>query len=384
LNTVIKNFKEWSLLEAAAAATGPVFFLSAATSASNVGPDLAANLGVKPDTLYTITFPGKDILTALQTFASREGTKFGKTMVIDAGTPTAKGQDVLEIGGTRIEEAGSAVFTKSQTPSITTIKASNNGLLVLARLAGGLDFLQKTRAITPASAADWAISLNLGGQVNVDESRGYTAWYAKLPSDSNEIGLTDIGNTIARVVSQAILKGSKLPTGQSAEAFINQQDPKNKEIFDLYIKDSADPIGSVSAMAVKAMMNREILPNSEFNSQAANALLQKFINGATTNLIFPKRDDQLVMLTPAGETAFAQICETAVNSILPTSAPAGFKAVPSELISSYSGLVKQMFGTRFKTKDNFNWVQKIHQYAAAKPGVGSTGSVKKQQAEGEI
>ncbi len=384
MNSIIKNFKDWSVLEATAASTSPVFFASAKTSASNIQPDLAAGLGVKPDTLYTVTFPGKDLATALISAASREGSKFGKSLAIDAGSPVKPGTDILEIGGQSLEETGTAVVSKAQAAGITSVKASNNGLLALMRLGKALAIVQNRLKISPSTSANWAVGLTLGGQVEAAGSRETSIWYAKLPTEDGEIGLTDIGNTVSRVIALTALAGSKTAAGKSAEVFINQADPKTRDLYEKYVKGQADPIASVIDLAVKTMAGREILPNSAPSSQAANDLLKQFIAAQSANLVMPKREDQTVKLTSAGEAAFAKICDAAVNSVLPTAAPTDFPGVPADLISSYAGLVKLMFGARFNKPENFDWVQTAHQYTTSAPTVGSKGSVKSQKAEGEI
>ena len=212
MNSIIKNFKDWSLLEAAAP-SGSIFFASAATSASNVKPKLAADLGCKSDILYTITFPGKDLLSALLAFNDRDGAKFGKSLAIDAGTPVKPGTDVMEIAGTKVEESGNVTIAKAQAAGITSIKASNNGLLVLDRLAEGISAIADLIKAQPNAATNWAISLNLGGSIEDNSSRGYSVWYAKLPTAENEQTLSDFGNTIARAIAIAILNGSKTKTG---------------------------------------------------------------------------------------------------------------------------------------------------------------------------
>jgi hypothetical protein len=383
VNSLIKNFRDWHLLESAAPG-GSVFFVSSGTSSSNVQAKLAADLGCKPDILYTITFPGKDLLGALLSFYKRDGSKFGKSLKIDVGTQVNPGTDMLEIGTQRIAETGNVMITLSQATGITSMKASNNGLLAIQRLAEGIAAVKDLLNAQPSAAANWALSLTLGGNIEDNSSRGYSVWYAKLPNAQGDQSLTDLAKTIATVTATAILNGSKSKTGASAAAFLNLKDSQINADYTMYVKGKADPLAELMPTMVKVLRNRKILSNPTASSQAASGLLAKFIADQAVNLKFPTGSSQFITLTSAGVDAFAKICEAVINSVLPVTGPANFPNVPADLILSYSGLVKLMFGGRFKTAEYFDWVQQAHTYTNSTAKTGTTGAASSQKAEGEI
>jgi hypothetical protein len=196
---IIKNYSNWlneDLAQQAAVPAQPaadgIAFIAASASASNLAD--ATKFGFKKDMVYTMTMRDLGMLRFLDT----DGSKFGGpstqnstnpqgqptaakiTINLDSTTKVAKpGDDMLEINGKKIYEAGTLLIKKAEMSGPITIKASNNGMLLLIRFGNALADMETKFKFYIGNCKNFAAKFTLGKAVAEADARGFTYYWAK-------------------------------------------------------------------------------------------------------------------------------------------------------------------------------------------------------------
>jgi len=376
---LIKGYNNWlveSLNEETVVgqpAIEAVTFVSASSSASNLGPTLAAQLGVKNNLLYTIQI--KQLSYLIFIF---QDSKFGgdiaisKGITIDAGTPIQAGQDILEINGKKITETGSIVFTKAELTGPITIKASGNGLLTLIRFGEGLSKMAGIHKNYLGSSKDWAARFALGGNVQEKDSRGFSYWFAK-PGELNADS-----SSIAMVVAMAMVKAAGF------EDRIAVSDPVFSGWYKAMIagKTPQETIKTLTDNTARSLEKRMMLAqNPAGDATAAWNIANPF------SLVNPPEDwaNGKVKLLPAGAKALEPIVDAIAKAITPIAPPPGFGAESQAVFTAYSQMINAgLVSKRSNVAYWFAAVQEIKAWgpAASRPGQAGQGGA--QQGEGQF
>ena len=377
---LIKKYGEW-LNEAAESVTpakpatdtpNGVTFISASSSASNVTPALAQKMGVEANKLYTIQLKSIGQLASIYNDGRFGGDK-AKTsgIVFDpaAATPTKPGEDILEINGKRITEAGSIIFTKAELAGKpVTIKASGNGLLNLLRMGEGIQVMYTTHKNSLVMSKDYAMRFAIGGNVAEKDSRGFSYWFAKpgqLEADSN---------LIAMVAAMALLKAS------GNENRISKKDPVVSGWYEAMIKgkDAKSSINAIAAHVSKNLTGRMMLTqNPPADTSAAWTITD------TKPLMKIANEVAKIKLTDAGNAALKAIMAPVATAIAPIAPPPGFGTESQGVLDTYSQMIK----TELAAKTPGYWFmscQEESQWSPAEQKPGASGTAKADQKEGQF
>lgn len=381
MNSLIKNFKDWGLLEAAAQPATPaasVMLIRAWTDSSPVGPETTKRLGGF-DKEYTITPKSGTLLQALFNF-SKAGESAVLSNYVNLGNPTpvAVGTDRLTIGNKTINQKGEITVLKAEfdTPGVSVI-ASGNGLLALARVGFAMNKTFTRSKIDASGAANYAISFVMGGEPKEDASRKAAITYIGTGSK-----LYTIGNSLTCATSIALLnKGTvvtPIPTTPTvaAKSFIEAKDP----YWSKYLKlvDVADPASALVKFAVNCLLNDSYMVNATPDSASATAALSSLIKQSQAVVIHPKQQggkaipvpveagSDNVALTMDGATQIKSILTSIADSVLPVSLPAGFDASAQPVLETYrqmlkAGLLQSLNGDT-AIGERFNSVQSAYKW----------------------
>jgi hypothetical protein len=377
---IIKNYTGWlneSLSEATTTPSGPaveaVSFISASSSASNLGPNLAAQMGVKVNTLYTIQTKTLGLLAIIY-----QDNKFGgegaksRGITIDEGTPVAAGQDILEINGKKITEAGAIVFTKAELTGPITIKASGNGLLTLMRFGEALSAMGGTYKNYLGTSKDYAVRFAIGGNVAEKDSRGFSFWFAK-PGE-----ITADSSTIAMVLAMALLKAS------GNENRIAQTDPVFSGWHKSQIanKTPQDTIKSITSLTAKVLEKRMMLAQNP----PADASAAWNIKNALEMVQVPQEWAKTkVKLNPTGKAALEPMVDAIAKAVTPIAPPPGFGAESQAVFKSYADMIYNgLIAKRSSVEYWFLAVQEAKDWQTAQSKPGQTGQGTAAQGEGQF
>lgn len=170
---LIKTYFEWeNLFEQAKSqpnVNGGVLMIKSSTDPTKVTKEQSLNYtGIKEegkDKLSEVEYeiaPKSTLLKDLFLLGKDKSGNMGKYMSIKSVGKVKPGTDKLVIGDKSIIDKGSIVLQKSDLDKAgLKIRASGNGLLVLARIAGGLRDNEKLTDIN--DVIDYGISFNMGG-----------------------------------------------------------------------------------------------------------------------------------------------------------------------------------------------------------------------------
>ena len=350
-----------------------VTFVSASSSASNLGPTLAAQLGVKNNLLYTIQMKQVSYLNFIF-----QDSKFGgdiaisKGITIDAGTPIQAGQDILEINGKKITETGSIVFTKAELTGPITIKASGNGLLTLMRFGEALSAMGGTYKNYLGTSKDYAVRFAIGGNVAEKDARGFSFWFAK-PGE-----ITVDSSTIAMVLAMALLKAS------GNENRIAQTDPVFSRWYQSQIanKTPQDTIKSITSLTAKVLEKRMMLAQNP----PADASAAWNIKNALEMVQVPQEWAKTkVKLNPTGKAALEPMVDAIAKAVTPIAPPPGFGAESQAVFKSYADMIYNGLITKRSSVEYwFLSVQEAKDWQTAQSRPGQTGQGTAAQGEGQF
>ena len=176
-NYIIERFEDYldfqsqSLNEAQSDKTGFLAILGS-TDNQNLGASAAPEIGIKPDTIYTLTIKGEADLMSLGKNRTYEGfaglSEGGKSKPQSDFISINSGGKMLEIKSA--PKAKGNIIADFDKSGVIEIKASNNGLLAFLRACKAMD---EATAGNPFSGSNWAgkLLISMGNPPSNDESR---------------------------------------------------------------------------------------------------------------------------------------------------------------------------------------------------------------------
>jgi hypothetical protein len=373
-NRLIKPYLQW-VNEAndpgqPTATADAVVFISVASSASNITPNLAEKLGVKVDTKYKVEVansPASGGLGRFFTLSSKDGSKFGTTIKITEVGAVAKGQDYLSINGKTITETGQFVLTKAEVQNGLIIEASNNGLLVLARLGDALVDMGTSYKIYLGISVNFAVRFSLGGKVGVSESTGFSYYWAK-PGELNPSA-----NLLGLLIAESALKLA------GYDAAIAKSDPVaggwSTAVDRWGIANVATELPKLMA---KHLAGRKML--TDLNVAALQSWSAISANPAAVFTI-PTTPGKKIKYTPTGLKLAKAVAVDLAKAITSKTVPAGFGAESNPVLASYSAIIIDGLSTP-NIENTLDMAQAVQNWgpASAKPGGAGTGNA--NQGEG--
>lgn len=381
MSNVIKRYTQW-VNEAESTAptpTGPavdaVTFISASSSASNITPNLAAKLGVEANKLYTFQLRTLSLLAKIYADGKfmGDGAKASGVVIDPAqAVATKPGEDILELNGKRITEAGSIIFTKAELTGPITVKASNNGLLTLIRMGEALSTMGGTYKNYLGTSKEWSAKFSMGGNVAEKDSRGFSFWYAK----PGELGPDS--NLLAMIIAMAALKAA----GHEERIAVN--DPVTGSWYNSTIKDKTpqESIAKITDILSKSLAKRMMLTQNPAGDTSAVWTVKDYKPLMNVPQEWAKTK---VKITDVGAKTLSAMMDGLVKAITPTAPPAGFGAESQGVLTAYAELIK----SGLLTKKNqvgywFESVQEVKdwQTGTARPGSSGTGGA--SQGEGQF
>lgn len=389
---LIKNYSNW-LAEATAQPGQPtarpvateevngIALIAASASSSNVKD--ATKFGFKTDTVYTITVPSLGTLRLLADDGNRFGGPNTKTaenpsgrvqINLDSTEKTAKpGDDLLEIAGKRIYETGDLLLKKTELTSPVTIKASNNGMLVLLRFAGALADMKTRFEFYLGNCKNYAVKFALGREISGPDARGY-AYYWTRPG-----ALGGISSSIAASVSIAALE--LLGLGSSIA--------DSDEVFNSYHgwvrgKDSATSSTEIAGKIAKFITANRTLVNDPMPNTAG--ALAKITKADLQKLVTRDTKTNKYSLTQEGQRVLTDAATAIATAVTPSKPPAEFAGV-ADVFAEYSKIVRDSLLTKTNPTSIANWfstVQGVQSWKTGAQAPGSTGTGGAKQGEGEV
>lgn len=353
-----------------------VVLISASTSDTNIQDALAKKMGVKKDTKYKITIKGgldplRGLSAQFPIFDLAEKKKSVMTITEEGKVPA--GKDIFKINDKSIDEKGKITLKKSElSGKDVVIEASNNGILILYRIAGkygketnekgeeimrndGITGFYKTSGLTLDQAADYIVNVEMGTS---DQRKNQ---YAGAWSKS---GNSSVSNTfLALVCSGVVIKagGKILDQGSKKYDVVKKNSRDTKEI--------ADSINSSLALIQKSMITRKFMVNRTPIDMKTD--IEGFVSDESN---YTKKENN-VLFTKAGASKLLDLRNKFIDFICRASKIEGFPEETSQLLPKASEIMKKTFGTAgSKTAENWiQFVQREQQYAQAGAPSGNQG-----------
>jgi len=405
----IKRFKrfvnESVVNEAAGDENKTIVFLSGKASATRLGEEVAKQLGIKRDVIYTLELPSFGSLAYIankETGAAGNFTKATETNPKIKLTDTGKksvGKDVLIINGKEIKEGkGTIVFEKSEiSGKALTITVSNNGFLAMVRLGSAMlqcsvssKDLVKPSGLSWYNASNSSIEIGLGGNVKDESSREGTFTYAITSSYKPTY------NALKHVISLCIAKCAA-PANQSDElTFPDYKEDSwtirllketkgitNKSelsrIAGEYLENSVNMLRSFKAKSKDLINDQEIKTGdlwTKYVSNAAKYTTQKAVRAGSG------RSRYIALLTSEGDSATTDLHNEIAKRMAPSKLPEVFKASEG-LLKTAQEIVT--YALEFPTSGDYSVpledCQTDHDFGkvASAPGTVKAGEVKYQE-----
>ena len=405
----IKRFKrfvnESVVNEAAGDENKTIVFLSGKASATRLGEEVAKQLGIKRDAIYTLELPSFGSLAYIankETGAAGDFTKATeanpKIKLTDTGKKSV-GKDVLIINGKEIKEGkGTIVFEKSEiSGKALTITVSNNGFLAMVRLGSAM--LQcsvsskdsvKPSGLSWYNATNSSIEIGLGGNVKDESSREGTFTYAITTSyKSTYTALKHvIGLCVAKCAAPAnqpdeltfpdykedswtirLLKETKGVTNKT----------ELSKIAGIFLEDSVNMLRSFKAKSKNLINDQEIKTDDLWTKYVSNAA--KYTTKRSIS-VGGGRSRDMILLTSEGDGATTDLHNEIAKRMAPSKLPDAFKASEG-LLKTAQEIVT--YALEFPTSGDYSKpvedCQTDHEFgkAASAPGSVNTGEVKYQE-----
>lgn len=387
---LIKTYSNW-LAEAAEATTGAqpaasnevngIAFIAASASASNLAD--GAKFGIKKDIVYTITVPNLGILR----FLTDDGNRFGGpntkseanpngriSINLDSTEKTAKpGDDMLEINGKKIMETGDLLIKKSELNGPVTIKASNNGILVLLRFSNALADMKTRFNFYIGNCKNFAVKFTLGRDIASADARGFMYYWTKPGA------LGGISSAIASSLSLATLELLGL------QSSIATTDSVFKSHYAwVQGKDSATAANEITKKVAGFIKGNRTLVNDPL-SDTSN-VLAAITKPNQSKLVVGDPRTGKYKLTDAGLKTLEESFRTIVKAIAPVKPPAEF-AEATDVFSDYGTIVTNNLLTKANSDGISHWfnlVQSVQNWKAGVPSPGDSGTGSAKQKEGQV
>lgn len=387
---IIKTYLNW-LNEAAAPAAGTqpaaanavdgIAFVGVSASASNLMD--GTKFGFKKDIVYTITVPNLGVLR----FLADDGDKFGgpntKTdanpngriqINLDSTEKTAKpGDDMLEIAGKKILESGDILLKKSELTGAVTIKASNNGMLLLLRFATALADMKERFVFYLGNCKNYAVKFTLGKPVAEADARGFTYYWTRPGA------LSGVSSTMCAILSIATLEQLGL---QSSIA-------TSDGVFNGYYsyvkgKDLSSTGTEIATKVAAFVKGNRTLTNEPLPDMTG--LLAKVTKENYQTLVTGNPQTKKYKLTAEGTNTLVAAVNSLAAAIAPTKPPAAF-AEAADVFSDYGTIVKNNLVTSANAGAVNNWfekVQNVQNWIKGSSTKGGSGTGGQKQGEGEV
>lgn len=353
-----------------------VVLISASTSDTNVQDLIAKKMGVKKDTRYKITIKGGiDPLMGLSEqfpiFDLAEKKKSVMTITEEGKVPA--GKDIFKINDKSIDEKGKITLKKSElSGKDVVIEASNNGILILYRIAGkygketnekgeeimrndGITGFYKTSGLTLNQAADYIVNIEMGTK---DQRKN--AWFGAWNKSSNVPLMNTFYNLIC---SGTVLKAGGKVIDQGSKRWMSdlQNSSDSKKI--------AESINTSLDKLHKSLIKRKFMVNKAPMDMKSE--IETFISDGSN---YTKKGDK-VFFTKQGIDKFLELRKKFLDFVCDSSIPEGFPAEASSLLPKASEIIKGTFGEAGSEtpKTWLEHVQEEHEYAQAGAPSGSTG-----------
>ena len=389
---IIKDYSNWineDLNQAPATvsqATDGIAFIGASASASNLGD--ATKFGFKKDIVYTITMKDLGMLRFLDT----DGSKFGGpsmqtstmpngqqaaarlTINLDSTEKVAKpGDDMLEINGKKIYETGTLLLKKPELGGQITIKASNNGMLLLIRFGNALADMATRFKFYMGNCKNFAAKFTLGKAVAEADARGFTYYWAKPGS------LGPVGNSLITSLSITTLE----LLGLKDHIFTSDS------TFNGYYawtsgKDSASASNVIATKVAGFVKGNRMLTNDPLPD--VSSALSKITNTDMNAIVQYDERNKKFKLRPEGITRIIAAANTIATAIAPVKPPVDFGEV-NDVFAGYGDIIKTGLIAKANAENINNWFEKVQSAPnwirgnAAPGGAGKGGAT---QGEGQV
>jgi hypothetical protein len=383
-NQLIKNYTSWineaveaTALSTTAPAVDGIAFISASTSASNITDQLASNIGIKKDTVYTLTMQN---IASLR-FIDTDGSKFGGaqaqtriTINLDSTQKTAKpGDDMLEINGRKLLETGTIFLKKTDLTGPITITASNNGMLALVRFANSQADMATRFKFYLGNCQNFVLKFTLGNPVAEADARGFSYYWAK-PNQ-----LSPISNMIAASISVNLLNTLGLPD------HIAQTDPVIGPYFTKFIngKDASTATNEIANGAAGFVKGNRMLVNNPIPD--IGAAWTGLSAADLKTVVTYNESSKKFKLLPEGLKRLTAVFTKIAEAIAPTKSPVEFGNDGAAVFAGYTEIIKNgLLSKSSGLNDWFDRVQSVQAWSgsSSSPGGGGTGG--KKQGEGQV
>ena len=379
---IIKTYSSWlneAVAQPAVAQGQPaqdgIAFIGVSCSASNLAD--ASKFGFKKDIVYSITLPYLGQLKYLDD----DGSKFGGpaatskiTINLDSTEKVAKpGDDILEINGKKIYEAGTIIMKKTDISGPLTIKASNNGLLALIRFGNALADMATRFKFGIGSCKNYTAKFTLGKAVAEADARGFTYYWAK----PGTLGPSSNGLVSAVAIATLELLGLK------------DHIALTDQVFGSYYqwvagKDAATASPIIADKIAKFVKtNRMIINEPVPNTSAALATITK---ASMNSLVQYDQRASKFRLTPEGIKRIKSAVDTIAAAITPTKPPVEFSD-SADVFAGYSDIIKTGLMVKSNDADIASWFDKVQAKQTWSPAgqlPGGSDRVKASQGEGQV
>jgi len=408
---IIKSFKafinESIINEAAGEDNKSIVFLSGRASSTRLGEDVAKQLGIKKDVIYTVELPSFGSLAFIANKESGPAGNFtlgaeknNKIKITDTGKKSV-GKDVLIVNGKGIKDGkGTILFEKEEVLGKSlTITASNNGFLAMVRLGSAmLQCAAKSKEMVKPSGLSWfnatnsSIELGLGGNPKEESSREGLFTYAITNS------YTPTYNVIKHMISICIAK-SAAPANQPDElTFLDYKDDSwtaellkrtkgvtdREEIYKIagkYLDDSINIARTIRIKTNDLINDQEIKASDLWFDYVSN--IKKYTSKKRVGS--GEKAREIVTLTPEGSTEAIKLHNGLAKRLAPSKLPAPFKA-SENLLKTAKEIVT--YACEFPTKGNYNGplenCQVKHTFTSGVSPYGSAKSEETKYKEGKF
>jgi hypothetical protein len=360
-----------------------VVYIGAGTSKSKITDSYAKNdLGVEKDKKYKIEFKNIGHLVSLGKQRNLKVLADQKRIKVEEVGKVDKGEDYLKIGDKEIEGTGELVISKEDVGGKPfVIEASNNGILILYRIANGIrEFRKKAGWISPPKpfidVNDFIVSFTMGTPVSNDESRFSIwagAWSGKVDNTARRNGF--LSNVSSAVVH---LGGGKVLDQMSKRAnFLKLKGNESLDAAVTYINNS------VNASRVN-LLKRKFLANSK--EVDLKSEIKSFLSDSKNWKSQSTGPGIKVTYTPKGKENLKKLWDKAKDEISKSSKPEGFSDKINPLLPEASKILKSTLGSVYPglCEDWIERVQRENKYSKAISKSGNMGSGSDDYKEGEF
>jgi hypothetical protein len=408
---IVKSFRaflnESIVNEAAGEDNKTIVFLSGKASATKLGEEVAKQLGIKKDVIYTVELPSFGTLAFIANKESGPGGNFtlgaeknNKIKITDTGKKSA-GKDVLIINGKEIKDGkGIISFEKDEVLGKSlTITASNNGFLAMVRLGSAMvQCAAKSRDLVKPSGLSWfnatnsSLELGLGGNPKDESSREGTFAYAISSSYKPTY------NAMKQIISLCIAK-SAAPLNQPDELTFPDYKEENwttgllKRTKGVTDKEEIYKIaGEYLDKSINALRGFRLKSNDLINDQEIKASDLWLNYASKMNKYASKKrvgsgekSREMVTLTPEGAIEARKLHNELAKRLAPSKLPEQFKA-SENLLKTAKEIVT--YACEFPEKGDYNAplenCQSKHTFGPAGSLPGSVGSGETKYKEGKF